>query len=221
MHELSLLSSGRRSGRGRVSVRRQLVGCGARTALQGLVASLFLLLNACSGGGPALSGAGTSGDAACDGGCTTAASILSVGDVQRIIAQGVAEAHARGASATIAVTDRVGNVLAVFRMGAAATRVVQISSVAGAPGISGGLEGIRLPVPATPLAALNLDHQAAITKAVTAAYLSTEGNAFSTYFGRTAALAAGSGCRSWRLSSLYCRCGGGWCRCHGGRSLRP
>ncbi|HEX9472933.1 MAG TPA: hypothetical protein VF931_02000, partial [Steroidobacteraceae bacterium] len=163
-----------------MSVRRQLVGCGARTALQGLVASLFLLLNACSGGGPALSGAGTSGDAACDGGCTTAASILSVGDVQRIIAQGVAEAHARGASATIAVTDRVGNVLAVFRMGAAATRVVQISSVAGAPGISGGLEGIRLPVPATPLAALNLDHQAAITKAVTAAYLSTEGNAFST-----------------------------------------
>ncbi len=163
-----------------MSARRPLAGHGACTALQCLAASFVLLLNACSGGGPALSSAGTGGDAACDGGCTTAASLLSVGDVQRIIAQGVAEAHARGASATIAVSDRVGNVLAVFRMGAAASRVVQISSAAGAAAISGGLEGIRLPVPATPLAALNLDHQAAITKAVTAAYLSTEGNAFST-----------------------------------------
>jgi len=180
MHELSHLPSRQRSGRGQVSLKHQLVQSGACTAVRCLLVLVVLLLNACSGGGPALSSNGTSADAACDGGCTTAASILSAGDVQRIIAQGVAEAHARGASATIAVSDRVGNVLAVFRMGAAASRVVQISSVAGATTVSGGLEGIRLPVPATPLAALNLDDQAAITKAVTAAYLSSEGNAFST-----------------------------------------
>ncbi len=180
MHELSRLPSGSRSGRGQVNARPQLAGGGTCAAVSGLAASFVLLLYACSGGGPALSSTGTSGDAACDGGCTTAASILSVGDVQRIIAQGVAEAHARGASATIAVTDRVGNVLAVFRMGAAASRVVQVSSAAGATNVSGGLESIRLPVPATPLAALNLDDQAAITKALTAAYLSSEGNAFST-----------------------------------------
>ena len=134
----------------------------------------------CSGSGPALPGAGTSGGNACDGACTTAASLLSVADVQRIIAQGVAEAHAHGASATIAVSDRVGNVLAVYRMGAAATRVVEFSTAAGSTSPGGGLEGIRLPIPASPLAALNLDDQAAIAKALTAAYLSSEGNAFST-----------------------------------------
>ncbi len=41
---------------------------------------------------------------------------LSVADVQRIIAQGVAEAQARGLPGTFAVVDRVGNVLAVFTM---------------------------------------------------------------------------------------------------------
>jgi uncharacterized protein GlcG (DUF336 family) len=145
-----------------------------------LAVALVLELSACSGGGPALTGDGSSGASACDGGCTTAASVLSVGDVQRIIAQGVAEARARGASATIAVSDRVGNVLAVYRMGVAATRVVQLAATDGNTTTVGGLEGIRLPVPATALAALNLDDQAAITKALTAAYLSSEGNAFST-----------------------------------------
>lgn len=148
--------------------------------LKWLVSVALPLLSACSGSGPALTGEGTSSGNACDGGCTTAASLLSIADVQRIIAQGVAEAHARGASATIAVSDRVGNVLAVYRMGAAATRVVQLSTAAGSTAFSGGLEGISLPVPATPLAALNLDDQAAITKSLTAAYLSSEGNAFST-----------------------------------------
>lgn len=163
-----------------MSRQRPFACSGGRAVLRWLVGALVLPLSACSGSGPALPGDGTSSGSACDGGCTTAASILSVGDVQRIIAQGVAEAHARGASATIAVSDRVGNVLAVYRMGAAATRVVQLSAAAGSTSISGGLEGIRLPVPATPLAALNLDDQAAISKALTAAYLSSEGNAFST-----------------------------------------
>jgi uncharacterized protein GlcG (DUF336 family) len=77
------------------------------------------------------------------------------------------------------VVDRVGNVLAVYRMGLAANREVLVSTSAGNTGaavVSAGLEGIRLPV--APVA-VNLDDLAAITKAITGAYLSSEGNAFS------------------------------------------
>ena len=88
-------------------------------------------------------------------------------DVEAVISQAVAEAQARGVEATIAVVDRVGNVLGVFRMNAAASSITVVS-----PGtaIDGGLEGVNI-VP---------DSLAAIAKAVTAAYLSTEGNAFTT-----------------------------------------
>jgi uncharacterized protein GlcG (DUF336 family) len=63
----------------------------------------------------------------------------------KCIAQAVAEAQARSVSATIAVVDRVGNVLAVYRMGAAATRSVTITTSPVQRRVSGGLEGIRLP----------------------------------------------------------------------------
>jgi hypothetical protein len=53
----------------------------------------------------------------CAGDCATADSHLSVADVQSIIARGVAEAGALGVDATLAVVDRVGNVLAVYRTG--------------------------------------------------------------------------------------------------------
>ncbi|HTE42743.1 MAG TPA: heme-binding protein, partial [Steroidobacteraceae bacterium] len=116
----------------------------------------------------------------CDGSCASVSTFLSVADVERVIAQGVAEAQGLGAQATIAVVDRVGNVLAVYRMGAAANRVVVIASGLNANGtttVSGGLEGLRLPVASVPV---SIDDQAAISKAITGAYLSTEGNAFST-----------------------------------------
>ncbi len=103
----------------------------------------------------------------CTGSCADTAVSLSVTDVENVIAQAVSEAQARGVDATIAVVDRVGNVLAVFRMNAAATSITVASPGAA---ISGGLEGVNI-VP---------DTLAAIAKAVTAAYLSTEGNAFST-----------------------------------------
>ena len=48
---------------------------------------------------------------------------------QRIIAQAVAEARARNRRATIAVADRVGNVLVVFQMNGAAHRPHQIRPV--------------------------------------------------------------------------------------------
>ena len=143
------------------------------------VLSSFILAS-CSGGSPASSDAGTDAGNNCDGSCAPAADVLQVSDVQAVIAQAVAEAQAQGVEATIAVVDRVGNVLAVYRMGAVANRSVLVSTTAGTPNaspITAGLEGIRLPV--TPVAA-NLDQLAAIAKAVTGAYLSSEGNAFST-----------------------------------------
>ncbi|MBX3703292.1 MAG: heme-binding protein [Steroidobacteraceae bacterium] len=132
-------------------------------ALLALVSSV----SACGGGGTASSppGAVDPPPAGCDGSCAGPASFLAVAEVEAVIARAVAEAQARGAAATIAVVDRAGNVLAVFRMNGAATTVAVQSN-----GASGGLEGVAV-VP---------DTLAAIAKAVTAAYLSTEGHAFGT-----------------------------------------
>lgn len=125
-----------------------------------------VLLSACGGGsGSSDAGSGV-GPVGCDGSCASASTFLAAIDVQQVIAQAVAEAKARGASGTIAVVDRVGNVLAVFRMSGAATSV----KIDSGRGVSGGLEGITI-IP---------DTLAAISKAITAAYLSSEGNAFST-----------------------------------------
>jgi uncharacterized protein GlcG (DUF336 family) len=137
-------------------------------------------LYGCSGGDPAGSTQGTdTTPGQCTGSCATGSSSLTVADIQKVIAQGVGEAQARGAQATIAVTDRVGNVLGVYRMGDPATRSVTITTQAApnSPVVTGGLEGISLPSPA---AAVNLDQLAAIAKAVTGSFLSSEGNAFST-----------------------------------------
>lgn len=127
-----------------------------------------LLLSSCGGGSrPATPDADPGNPATgCEGSCANASTFLSTGDVEQVIAQGAAEASARNAAATIAVVDRVGNVLAVFRMNGAASAIT-IASPASA---DGGLEGVDI-VP---------DSAAAIAKAITAAYLSTEGNAFST-----------------------------------------
>ncbi|HXV40921.1 MAG TPA: heme-binding protein [Steroidobacteraceae bacterium] len=129
--------------------------------------ALALQVAGCGGGGTASSppGAVDPPPAGCDGSCAGPASFLSVGEVETVVARAVAEAQAQGAAATIAVVDRVGNVLAVFRMTGAATTVTVQSN-----GASGGLEGVSI-VP---------DTMAAIAKAVTAAYLSTEGHAFGT-----------------------------------------
>ena len=127
----------------------------------------------CSGGGSSGSAVGTDPTPlSCSGNCATTTSLLSVSDVQKVIAQAVFEAKARRIDATIAVVDRVGNTLAVYRLGMAAGRDVLIASLPNGSGgslITGGLEAISLPI----------DGAAAIAKAVTGAYLSSEGNAFS------------------------------------------
>src|SRR6185503_303116 len=93
-----------------------------------LLLALMLLVAACSGGDPVATTTGTDPTGGCTGTCGGSTTSLTVADVQQVIAQGVAEAQARSVNATIAVVDRVGNVLAVYRMGAAATRSVTITT---------------------------------------------------------------------------------------------
>ncbi len=138
------------------------------------VLSAAILMLGCSGGGDSGDPVGTAPpppnpgpgqDRGCEGNCVTANSFLTVSDVETVIAQAVAEAQAQGVAATIAVVDRVGNVLGVYRMNGASP-LVKISSERG---VTGGLENLDVP-----------SELAAIAKAVTGAYLSSEGNAFST-----------------------------------------
>lgn len=132
---------------------------------------LALLLAACGEGdrpGPAGIGEGA---APCAGNCATdlaaAAARLSVAEVETVLAQAVNEAQAQGVAATIAVVDRVGNVLAVYRMDGASPDM-RVDSLR-PEDVNTGLENLTVP------SALG-----AISKAVTGAYLSSEGNAFST-----------------------------------------
>lgn len=99
---------------------------------------------------------------------------LTVADVDRIVGQGVAEAASRGmTNGVIAVTDRTGNVLGVYVINTAQTPMMTVSSGRGIP-IGNGLEQVMLP-----------SIFGGIAKAITGAYLSSSGNAFST---RTASL---------------------------------
>jgi uncharacterized protein GlcG (DUF336 family) len=157
-----------------------ITALGRAPALLAILAAPALFAG-CSGGNGAGDADSGPTDTDCSGGCANASLVLTVADVQRVIAQGVAEAGARNSQATIAVVDRVGNVLAVYRMGNPSERQVMIASQVDGNGnaiVKAGLEGISLPTAAA--AAANLDHLAAIAKAITGAYLSSEGNAFST-----------------------------------------
>ena len=138
------------------------------------IAATSLVLASCGGGGPSSSGGATGGT----GPTPTptpppsgqvfsvpAAESLSSAEVGTIIAQAAAEARARGRSATIAVTDRVGNVLGVFAMPGAAS----LARISDAPnGQNVDVQGLQVP-----------SAGAAIAKAITGAYLSSGGNAFS------------------------------------------
>lgn len=126
--------------------------------------SLALAVFVGCGGGSGGAGGGSAGtDFGCDGSC--APQSLTVEDVTTIVQQAITAAKELGTAGTVAVVDRAGNVLAVYRMAGAPGG----SSVNGQRGASGGLEG------ATVQATL-----AAISKAGTGAYLSSQGNAFST-----------------------------------------
>ncbi len=129
------------------------------------------LLAACGGGSNTVGDGGTSpgpdpgpgGDSGCTGSCANANSFLTPDDLRTIIAQAVAEASAQNTPATITIVDRVGNVLATYRM-TGARRTQRVDSQRG---VDGGLEGLEIPSELT-----------AIAKAITSVYFSSEGNAF-------------------------------------------
>ena len=138
-----------------LDVRRVWAGCS-----RWLVSAFILSLAACGGGGafaPAV---------VPDCGSTCSADRLNASEVETIVAQAVVQAMQQNARATIAVTDRVGNVLAVYSMAGAAANF----RIDGGRGVRGGLEQVDI-LPST---------LAAISKALTGAYLSSAGNAFST-----------------------------------------
>ncbi|MGH9844295.1 MAG: hypothetical protein ACREEM_36695, partial [Blastocatellia bacterium] len=101
---------------------------------------------------------------------------LTVADVQTIIAQAVAKAQQVGLRVTVAVVDREANVLGIFQMAGAPT-TTQIGSfdlntgvkVKNNNGDPDGIEGVNVPSAA-----------AAISKAGTAAFFSTQGSGIST-----------------------------------------
>lgn len=139
--------------------------------------TLLTLLSACGGGGggasaPAQAVVESASEILCDGQCAQTADVLSVDDVEQVLAQAIDQAQALGVDATIAVVDRVGNVLAVHRMAAIAPSIEIATSQPVL--VSTGLEGLILPEGAAG------DAIAAIAKALTGAYLSSEGNAFTT-----------------------------------------
>ena len=102
---------------------------------------------------------------------------LTSADVKKIIAQAVAQAEVGGTKATIAVTDKEGNILGVFTMEGALDSVrVGLGTKCSKSGcvdpklpLICGLEGACVPSCAS-----------AISKAVTGAFLSSQGHAFST-----------------------------------------
>jgi uncharacterized protein GlcG (DUF336 family) len=136
-----------------------------------------LLLTSCGGGG---GGGGSGGGSPVDPPsqpptslyAVPAQELLTSSDVQQIIAQAAAEARARNLPANIAVVDRVGNVLAVFAMNGSNQRLLVPR---GPSGSTHDLQGIDVPGAVA----------GAIAKAITGAYLSSAGNAFST---RTASM---------------------------------
>lgn len=97
---------------------------------------------------------------------TSSAVHLTALEVQTIIAQAATQAQAVGLPVTIAVVDHEGVVLGLFRMNGAITAL----TIRG-----GGSGGLDSPTPVAGGAQL-----AAISKAGTAAFFSTQGNAFST-----------------------------------------
>jgi uncharacterized protein GlcG (DUF336 family) len=90
---------------------------------------------------------------------------LTAGEVQTVIAQAVSAAASLNRAVTVAVTDREGNPLGVFRMTGAPTT----TRISGGGRFGEGLEGLDVP-----------SQLAAVSKAGTASVFSTQGNAFTT-----------------------------------------
>ncbi|MCJ8155887.1 heme-binding protein [Sphingomonas sp. LaA6.9] len=142
-----------------------------RNRFPALLAGAAMILSSCGGGGggstPTPSPTPTPTPTPTSLYTAPAQEALTVSEVQQIIAQAAAEAQARGRPASIAVVDRVGNVLGVFVMNGANPNLAVPRP---ADGSSFDLQGVNVPGAVA----------GAIAKAITGAYLSSGGNAFTT-----------------------------------------
>jgi len=145
-----------------------------------LLSGAALVLSSCGGGGSSGGGSPAPSPAPAPAPnpvyTAPAPEALSGAEVQKIIAQAVGEATARGLPAIVAVTDRVGNVLGVFRMNGARSTMLTSRLTATNELNNPDIDAQGLEIPAV---------IGAIAKALTGAYLSSGGNAFST---RTASM---------------------------------
>ena len=147
--------------------------------LTAIITSAAFILSSCGGGGSAGGGSGGGSPPPSPPPPPTSARVytdpapesLTITDVERVISLAVAEAQARNLPSTIAVVDRVGNVLGVFVMNGA-NLALKIPDAPGGVASNTELQGLSLPAPAAVAGA--------IAKAITGAYLSSSGNAFST-----------------------------------------
>lgn len=146
--------------------RSKLLSHSAFKAAMAMLALLCAAPGSCGGpGGGQLSNPGNIF------GPTNVSSNLTEGDVNTIVLQAINEAAARGKPSTIAVVDRVGNVLAVTQMAGAPTGLTVTSN----RGVNTGLENKAIVPPGAIPTTMG-----AIAKAITGAYLSSNGNAFTT-----------------------------------------
>ncbi|HUZ74620.1 MAG TPA: heme-binding protein [Stellaceae bacterium] len=137
--------------------RRRLLSHPAFKAVMAVLSVLCAAPSDCGGGG----GLAANNYAVPDQ--TTTA--LSASQVNTILRQAANEATIRSAPATIVVVDRLGNVLAAAQMTGAPANATITSNA----GVTTGLENTVVP-----------STLAAISKAITGAFLSSGGNAFST-----------------------------------------
>jgi uncharacterized protein GlcG (DUF336 family) len=111
---------------------------------------------------------------------------LTEDDVKKIIAQAVAQAEASGLKATIAVVDKEGNILGIFRMNGARNDITIGAGkrCAGSNSINNptcGLDGLHLgAIPTSGVPFTDGATLAAISKAVTGSFLSSQGHSFTT-----------------------------------------
>jgi len=141
-----------------------------RSRVAAFLAAASLLLASCGGGGSNASSTPTTptNPTPTDDYTIPAQAALSTDDVNLILRQAVGEAQAQGLPSVISVVDRVGNVLAVYKMnGAKDTATIPTPATAG--GVDFDAQGVTFPA-----------ELGAIAKAITAAYLSSAGNAFTT-----------------------------------------
>ena len=140
------------------------------------VAAVSLAVAGCGGGsssGGALEVARNVGEPA----AIVANANLTEADVKRVLAQGIDQAQALGAPATLAVVDRVGNVLATYQM-AGSPRLEVAAPERSFDTRPTGLDGLAFEPDTSE--GRRFAEAVAVGKAQTGAYLSSNGNAFST-----------------------------------------